>query len=210
MDFVFFERSLHQPRLYRVWSDWEREMVRRLAELDGLDILEETEDETLIRTVDLMDPGTPDGVKPIEDRFGIRLPRELHEFYRRWNGGVLVYGTIHVLLSVEGIIEATREMREAHEVPQNLPWHILRFCDLGDSEYIGLRRKSDEQWEAIWAGCECTDLELLHPTDPTEDRWGIIAPSFLQWLRRVHETDGWPWGEHIAMSGDRPPLLRVW
>jgi hypothetical protein len=209
-DFTFFEQSLRQPRVYRVWRGREREIVRLLAEMDGLDILEETEEETLIRTVNLTDPGTPGGVKPIEERFGIHLPRELHEFYRRWNGGVLVYGTIHFLLGVEGIIETTSGIREAQQVSQELPWHILRFCDLGDGNYIGLRRKSDEQWEAIWASCEHTDPELLHPSDPVEERSGTFEPSFLQWLRRVHETDGWPWGEHIAMSDDRPPLLRVW
>jgi hypothetical protein len=210
LDFAFFERSLHQPRLYRVWSDWEREIVRRLADLDGLDILAETEDETLIRAVNLMDPGTPEGVKPIEERFGIRLPRELHEFYRRWNGGVLVYRTLYSVLSVEDIVTTALELRELHEVPPDLPWHAVRFCELQDSDCLALRKRQSDAWEVVWAGCDRTDLDLLRPDDPREDCNCTLDPSFLHWLRRMDETDGWPWGEHIMLPSDKAPCKRVW
>jgi len=209
-DFSFFERSLHEPRVYRVWRGYEREAVRRIAEFDGLDILRDTDEDTLIRTTNLMDPGTPDGVRSVEERFGITLPRDVHEFYTRWNGGVLVYGTLQVLLSVDEIIETAMDFRRCQEVSEGVPWHVIRFCNLGDGCYIALRRRSEGDWEAIFTSCENAELDLLNPTDLEEDRNRILDPSFSAWLRRTHETDGWPWGEHIAQPDGRPPCERVW
>ena len=209
-DFDFFERSLREPRVYRVWRGWERELVRQLAGPDGLDILRDTDDDTLIRTTNLMDPGTPAGVRPVEERFGVKLPPEFHQFYQRWNGGVLVYGILYFPLSVEEIIQTAVEYRECQEVSLDLPWHVLRFCDLGDGCYIALRRRSEGDWEAIFTSCENAEVDLLHPVDLEEDRNGILDPSFSAWLRRIDETDGWPWGGNIAMPDGRPPCERVW
>ena len=209
-DFGFFERSLHEPRVYRVWRGYEREIVRQLAGLDGLDILRDTDEDTLIRTTNLMDPGTPDGVRSVEERFGVALPPEFHRFYQRWNGGVLVYGALYFLLPAEEIIETAVEFRELQEVSLDLPWHVLRFCELDGGNFVALRRKRDGEWEAIFTSCENVDTEYLEPEDSCVDARRILAPSFSEWLRKVHDTDGWPWGEHIAYPEDRPPCERVW
>ena len=209
-DFDFFERSLHEPRVYRVWRGWEREAVRQLAAFDGLDILQETDEHTLIRTTNLMDPGTADGVRSVEERFGVSLPPELHQFYGRWNGGVLVYGILYFMLSADEIIQTAEESRELEGVSLDLPWHMIRFCNLGDGCYTALRRRSEGDWEIIWADIEDAELDLLHPVDLEEDHNGILDPSFPAWLRRVDGTDGWPVGGNLDMPDGRPPCTRVW
>ncbi len=209
-DFGFFERSLNEKRIYRVTRDLERDMIRKLGTAGAVQILDDTEEHTLVRATNLMDPGSPDGVKPIEDRFGVKLAQEVDAFYRRWNGGVLIYRSVYLILDVQAIIETAIDFRQCQGVPMDLPWHVLRFCDMGSSDHIALRRNTDADWEVIWADVENCETELLYPEDPQADARGILDASFLAWLRRMDETDGWPWGEHIMLPHDKPPCERVW
>jgi len=209
-DFDFLEPSLHEPRAYRVRRGGERLIVETLATSDGLDILRDTDDYTLICATNLMNPGTPDGARSIERRFGVELPPEFHQFYQRWDGGVLIYRSIYFILSSAQIIETAVEFRDVQEMPLDLPWHVLRFCEVADEDYVALRRRAPSDWEAIYASGDNPETDYLYPQDARVDARGVVAPSFSEWLRKVHDTDGWPWGEHLPLRRNRPPCERVW
>lgn len=209
-DFSFFERSLTEKRIYRVTRDRERDLLKDLATSGDVEVLEDSEEYTDLLVANLMDPGTPEGVKPIEERFGVTLPQDVRAFYRRWNGGILIYQAVYSILDVESIIAMALEFRQCHGVPAGMPWHVLRFCDIGSSDYFALRHKTDAEWEVILADHECHEMEFLVPEDPKIDARRVLAGSFLGWLRRLDESDGWPWGKQIMPPHRKPPCQRVW
>jgi hypothetical protein len=208
-DFGFFQRSLNEKRVYRVTRDYERDILKELGAAGAVDILEDAEEHTLVAVTNLMDPGAPNGVEPVEEKFGLSLPREMDAFYRRWNGGLLLYRSLYTLLNVRSIIQTAIEFRRDYGVPRDLPWHVLRFCEIGDSDCFALRRRPDGGWEVILAVHEYDDTEFLEPEDPKVDARRVLSDSFHGWLQLMDETDGWPWGPRLRPPNAESPCQRV-
>jgi len=212
-DFSFLERSLGQERLYRFTIPGCFERLKHPAFSRGVDILAEDAHFMLVRGTHVLFPGCPEGVRAINERFGVDLPPEVDDFYKRWNGGLLLRRELYRVLPVQEIIATATEFRSGRREPTGpakLPWHMLRFCEVWDGDYLALRRRGPRRWEVIWASVEESDEEMIHPQDPEVDANGVLDTSFLAWLRRVEETDGWPWGGRITAPRDWPPGTRIW
>jgi len=212
-DFSFFERSLEQSRVYRFTIPGCFERLKDPAFRGRIDILREEPDRMEVRGSHVVFPGCPDGVRAISERFQLALPQEVDAFYRRWNGGLLLHRELYRILPVEEVIATAirlRRLRWEPLDPQKLPWHVLRFCEMWDGDYLALRRRAPLDWEVIWADVEAAEADLLYPSDPEEDANCVLDSSFLAWLRRMEETDGWPWGGKIRPPSDWPPGTRIW
>jgi len=212
VDFSFFERSIRETRTYRFTRGWHRDRLMQPDVREHLRVLGRGRYYTEVSGSHVLRLGCPEGVRAVEERFGVELPREVHDFYGRWNGGVLLYRELYSILPVAGIIHTAlqfRRVRREPTSPKELPWHMLRFCDLGEGNCLALRRKGRSDWEVIWADIEVSDTDLILPERAAEHARAVLDPSFLAWLKRMNDTDGWPWGESIMLPDDRPPSKRI-
>jgi len=209
VDWSSFEKSLAESRVYRFSNEWYVQRLKKSQGGDEFEILRSGPFDTDIRGSHVVWPGNPDGARPIEERLAIDLPEEVHDFYHRWDGAWLFYREQYDILSVAQIIETAIEMREIRDEPMELPWNVLRFCDMGDGNYLALRRKGPLDWEVIWADASRWDAELVKLADPRDDACIRLDASFFAWLRRMDDTDGWPWGESIALPRDTAPSERI-
>jgi len=210
-DFSFFERSIRETRTYRFTCPWHRDRLMAADVRDHLQVLRRGRHYADFQGSHVVRAGCPEGVHAIEERFGVRLPREVHDFYKRWNGGLLLYREIYPVLSVQEIIETAidfRTVRGEPTDPSKLPWHLLRFCDMSNSNYLALRSQNGRDWGVDWADVEVTDSDLILPERAVNYK-GVMDPSFLVWLKRMNDTDGWPWGESIMLPDDKPPSKRI-
>ena len=126
----------------------------------------------------------------IEQQFDIRLPADIKEFYGLHNEALILTRNPVLILNPEQIIAVSNELREAHEVPKELPHHIIRFGWLGTDSYFLLRYCAEVgDWEVMISSySHATDAELQDRT-----AWGTPCDkSFTDWLRRMIETDGAP------------------
>jgi len=212
IDLRFFEECLKRSRVYCYTIPGCFERLRIPAFRSRLDVLRDEPHRMDVRGSHVLFAGCPDGVRAINDRFGVDLPSEVHEFYTRWNGGLLFYRELYRLLSVQEIIDTAarcRSLRGEPQDPSELPWHVLRFCEVWDGDYLALRRQAPLRWEVTWADGEMSDEDMIHPEDPQSDANGVLDSSFLAWLRRMEETHGWPWGGRVRAPRDWPPGRRV-
>ena len=211
-DFSFLERSLKEQRIYRFTIRGYFDQLRDPTLCERIDILEETPDRMVVRGTHVLFPGSPNGVRAINEKFGVDLPPEVDDFYTRWNGGLLLHRELYRILPVEEIIATALELRRIVKEPTDpakLPWYVLRFCDLGDGRYLALRRNAPGRWQVVWTSFEDTDTDLVFPQGLEEDANGVLDGSFLGWLRRMEGTDGWPWGGRIRAPRDWPPGNRI-
>ena len=133
-------------------------------------------------------PGT--GVKEIEQRFNIRLPADFNEFYQIHHEALILTRNPVLIMSPAQIIHVSDDLRDAHEVPKDLPRHVIRFGWLGTDTYFLLRfEEATGQWGVMISSySHATDTELQDRT-----AWGTPCDkSFTEWLRRMIETDGAP------------------
>ncbi|HUT33343.1 MAG TPA: SMI1/KNR4 family protein [Planctomycetota bacterium] len=212
-DFSFLEESLEEQRIYRFTIPGCLDRLKDPAFRTRIDVLREEPDRMDVRGTHVLFPGCPDGVRAINDRLGVDLPPEVDDFYTRWNGGLLLHRELYRILPVQEIIATALEVRRIRREPRDrrkLPWHMLRFCEVWNGDYLALRRRAPHDWEVIWADIEQTDVDLLFPADPKVDANVVLDSSFLAWLRRMEETDGWPWGGRIRAPRDWPPGTRIW
>ncbi|MBM4041715.1 MAG: SMI1/KNR4 family protein [Planctomycetes bacterium] len=211
-DFSFFERSIREKRTYRFTCPWHRDRLMEPDVRDHLQVLRRGRHYMEVRGSHVLRPGCPEGVRAVEERFGVKLPGEVHDFYKRWNGGFLLHRELYPILSVQEIILTAvdfRTVRGEPTDPSKLPWHLFRFCDMSNSNYLALRRKAGRGWEVVWASVEVYDSDLIIPEYAAQHRRCVMDPSFLVWLRRMEDTDGWPWGESIMLPHDKPPSERI-
>ena len=198
VDYSFFEASLADQRTYR--GQWDRQQLGLFegAQARGrLELLSRKRDDLRFRGTHVMRPGHPLGLAQVNEQLGITLPEDIDAFYRRWNGGLLVLKRFYHLLSAADIIRRSREMRQIRREPgpPELPWHLVRFCDLGNSEYLALRfDPSTSDWNVFWASHEELDAYYIADTakPPGRREFTIVDPSFRSWLQRMCATDGWP------------------
>jgi hypothetical protein len=194
--------------VYRVRGDLERDLIQSVAEPGYVDILEDTRDYTLVRARHLMDRADRKGVAPLEKRFGVQLTDDVADFYRRWNGGVLIFRNIYIVFPVRLIERTAKELRKAHGLSSALPWRVLRFCSVEEGDHLALRQNG-VGWHVIWASHEYDEAEFLEPEDPAVDARRVLDQSFAAWLQRMDATDGWPLSEQLLLLGEEPPLERV-
>ena len=126
----------------------------------------------------------------LEERFQIKLPDDFREFYVQHNEALILGRNSVLIMSPEQMIAVSDELRDAHEVPKELPHHIIRFGWLGTDSYFLLRFCVEvNDWEVLISShSHATDAELQDRT-----AWGTPCDkSYADWLRRMIETDGAP------------------
>ncbi len=132
-----------------------------------------------------MSQGVPDGAAAVEKAFGVKLPIEMHDFYRRWGGGYLMLGNFHYLLSPAEIVRVSTEFKASHGYKKDKGYRALYFCDLEGSNYLGYLKKGD-RWKITYFHHELGHEHYLKEFDelPT------FASSFYLWLYNTIVQDG--------------------
>lgn len=225
-DYSFFEQSLTQQRTYSVKTGWhcDRFVLDRIARIhinkldvrahiEVLSMVEEDDDDEArevcrVKGSHVMRVGSSDGVERIQQAFDITLPPAVDDFYRRWNGGFLLFREFYELLSVDEIIKETLSWDEMLGRPTDGPRIAIPFCTVLGDCYLALRKTDEGEWEVIIFGPEEAGVLLQdrHEAGPgfTKD------PNFPAWLKRMCQTDGWPISEGFSgMLGDDPPAEQV-
>jgi hypothetical protein len=139
-----------------------------------------------------------DGITEIEREFDINLPADFNAFYRLHNEAFILGRNPVLIMSPAQIIYVSDDLRDAHDIPDDLPRHVIRFGWLGTDSYFLLRfNASNNDWEVMLSSySHATDAELQDRT-----AWGTPCDkTFTDWLRRMMETDGAPL--HPAHEGD--------
>lgn len=150
IDFEYFERTLHERRTYRCHRELaasQYEWMRTWDKTAGYQVTGNTEGPHADFTVTgthRMAAGNPLGVARINERFNITLPADFDAFYRRWDGGVLLFSDNYPLLSVEQMVEVNMEFAEIANWDQRTPLRLIRFCSLYNDDYLCLRLGDDE------------------------------------------------------------------
>jgi len=206
---AFFEKSKAEVRTYSTNWNAPCKTLRLLGEHglltvveDGMD--EEGNDRVVVRGSHMMNPGNPVGLAQVNERFNITLPGDLDQFYRLYNGGYILFRELYRLMPVEQIIEWTLDFRTGEDA--KTPFHVIRFCDLGDSQCIALRRTPSGEWVVMYAEPGFSTDALLHDEELIRDyTWDN---SFTAWLKRMCATDGWPSAMRVYPN-DKEPLQRI-
>jgi hypothetical protein len=203
-DYELFDHTLRERRRYRFVNEQGSYAMKRLR---GRGVLEDVEVEmpqdgcVEVSGTHVMNPGSPIGVAAINERFNISLPEDVDRFYRKWDGGVLLFREIYPLMSVQEIVQTTAWYLDAN--PTDLPVALVRFCDLGNSDYLALRLNTRQAWEVIFKANEYPDEDII--INWHEHPGAFLDASFSAWLKRMIETDGWPMGGKWIYPDEAPP-----
>ncbi len=205
-DYEFFEVSRREQRCYH--TDWDRPMeaFRTLEGLHRIEIMQDAQDEMTIRGSHIMEAGCAVGLAQVNERLGVALPADIDQFYRQYNGGMLLCREIYRLMPAAEIIEVNLTLRARTVERQDIPFGIVRFCDIRDGCYIALRRIEGEDWSIIYAEDGYTIQELMY--DPGLVKEYSWDSSFAAWLERMCKTDGWPSALQVY-GHDHPPMERL-
>lgn len=131
-----------------------------------------------------------EGLALLEQRFNITLPQDLCEFYRTYNEALILTRNPVLIMSPAQIIYVSDDLREAHEVPKDLPRHVIRFGWLGTDSYFLLRYCAEaDDWEVVISSYSYATDTQLQDRSAWETR---CDKSFSDWLRRMIATDGVP------------------
>src|SRR5688572_18582503 len=136
-------------------------------------------------------PRSPIGLARVNERFNVTLPADFDAFYRRWDGGVLLFRELYPLLSVEQMLIVNSEFAGYGKWDGRSPLRLVRFCDMSNSDYLCLRLGDDGTWLVVFGRCQFSDADYF-------DNWHQIKrettldTSFRGWLQRMVKTDGWP------------------
>ena len=104
--FGFFERSLAEQRTYKAgWDKVQGDVVKAPGWAEHFEVLDQRTKTFTVRGRHVMRPGHPLGLAQVNERFDITLPSDIDAFYRRWNGGLLLFQRFYQILSVQEIIE---------------------------------------------------------------------------------------------------------
>ena len=188
-DFSFFESSLKTKRTYRTPYTANVEMLMDHDEQGVIEMVSESVEEMVFRATHLLKPGFADGIRSVERKFEVTLPQDMHDFYRRWGSGYLVFLREYRLMPPSEIIEEVISFRTIRKERADMPKRMFRFCELEDSNFFAVRQNwSNGDWEVIYADIGDTDQEL-------QGEYGdscVTDASFTAWLKRMVDTDGWP------------------
>jgi hypothetical protein len=196
-DFDFFEQTLHERRTYRCRGEraaWRYDWMKNWH-LDDLVIAGSTDgdgaDFTFAGTHQMNAPGSPVGVARVNERFNVTLPADFDAFYRRWDGGKLLFRELYPLLSVEQMLIVNERFAGYAKWDGRSPLRLIRFCDMSNTDHLCLRLGDDGKWLVVFGRCQYPDADYF-------DNWHQIRreitldTSFRGWLQRMVKTDGWP------------------
>jgi hypothetical protein len=195
---TFFEQSLLAPRRYKTTAAYYYPLLKKHDQAGAIRLVQEDTYSTTFDANHLLRPGEPAGLSLVEKEFGIRLPEDINEFYKRWGGGLLVFRREYELLAPGEMVRLARELRQIRGEPADLPWRLIRFCDIGDSCYFALRLSEKNEWEVIYADVSYYDADLQSGGAQGQCYTHTDA-SFRDWLKRMADTDGWP----TTQGGDK-------
>ena len=190
-DYRFFAKVVSETRRYRLQCAGYCERLEEEPLRSHVKVLDATSEKHIdIETKQLVNPPSND-VLEVNRALKIRLPADFTQFYKRWNGAYLLLREPYRLMPAKEILDFALELRRLREEPLDLPFHVVRFCDMRDGFYLALRRKPGKanKWEVIWGGADYLDAELATAGDDIVD---VLDPSFCSWLKRMIRTDGWP------------------
>ena len=155
-DYSFFENSLNEVREYRFTNGWQcdRFLMKSRSHIGNLDVRPHLQivpeiapdketylgdpfvNACTVKGSHVMRPGMADCAMLVQEKLQLALPPELETFLQRWNGGFLLFREFYELLSAEEIVEVAIEMDETLDQPFLWPHRVIRFCDLGNSNYL--------------------------------------------------------------------------
>ena len=202
----FFLRSCRERRVYHVLMAFYHQQLRSPPWRGRVEVVGQDDmGRDIISGTHIMNPGNPRGIREVNQRFGVDLPGDVDAFYRQWDGGLVLLRQGYPVLSAEQVIETSLNMRRWRGESLGTPWNVLRFCDLGDGDYLVFRRCGEGKWDIALALVDALDADIVGNNRLT------VAPSFHAWLRRMIETDGYPLGLKPPVSpyDDTPQADRV-
>jgi len=163
-------------------------------------------DRNFYRVSHMMRPADGTDLGLVEQEFQTSLPDDIKSFYDRWSGGALVYRQVFRLLAPGEIVGVSKKIRTARD-EDDLPHHLIRFCDMDDSNYFALRKDPEaaDQWNVIFADIGYTDADM----QGDQGKGMITDPSFTDWLVRLDETDGFPLVPGMEEFESEPACVRV-
>jgi hypothetical protein len=205
-DFTFFEAALEEEREYQTTSAGYISLVRHFAAKGVAEVVSDDETVMRFRVGHVLTSDGDAGLDSVEKRLGVSLPDDIRAFYARWGACRLMLRLPYRLLSPEEIVEETLHWRGKHRPGE--PVRVVRFCrfsgHVGWQQFV-LRLDEARGWEVFCANPGYSEADILHGSfaDGGESG-GVTDRSFAAWLRRLCETDGWP---YAPGSDDRPEWL---
>jgi hypothetical protein len=143
----------------------------------------------------VMNPGIADPFTPFKKFFFCNPPDDFADFYRRWNGGFLLFGLVYRLLPIEKMVSENAEFMKMRGHDVKSEWKIIRFADIGHNDFIGFRKKGG-RWVVSLILNEYHDDDLHSGAFEAP----VLAQSFKEWVDRLIDLDG-------AMPGNFPSSL---
>lgn len=194
-NYARFEASIHETRTYH--DEWGglpgeiREAGIPIAKFKIVDKVTAAD----VSGSHVMNPGIADPITPFKKFFGCNPPDDFSDFYRRWNGGFLLFGLVYRLLPIEKMIAENAEFREMRGHDAKSEWKIIRFADIGHNDFIGFRKKNGS-WVVSLILNEYHDDDLHAGAFEAP----VLAKSFKEWIDRLIDLDG-------AMPGNFPSSM---
>lgn len=199
MNFEFLDQRLSERRSYD-YNGWQLEFIHRELARMSLDypnkVFVQPSDGPIgnwkcpSTSVSHLAAPAGNGIKDVEEEFNIELPADFRAFYQLYNEAFILGRNPVLIMSPAQIVSISDELRDAHDIPEDLPRHVIRFGWLGNDSYFLLRyHTKNNNWEVVLSSySHDTDAELQERTD-----WGTPwGKTFTDWLRRMIETDGAP------------------
>lgn len=195
--FATFRRSLPERRTYRhVWGTLPEHLRDWGADMTRYDVRHEMDTGAASVTgSSCMRPPRPDAARILTDAFGDRLPADLIEFYRTWDGGLLFHAKPGAMLGCEDVVDVNQRLRREHGVEASAPWRIIRLVDIRHDDWVGMV-ELDGRWYVgvLWEHAEKQEV-LAHEAPYFISR---AVPSFSEWLDLVVTLD--------TVMADEPPI----
>lgn len=197
----FFERAVREWRTYEETKDGEfhyRNYVRSDPNPAVFEQLEESDKLTRFRARHALDP-VAGGLDEIARRTRIPLPEELGYFIRHFGSGNLYFKRSFEILTPKFIWELCKREKQTKDI------RVVPFCtdDFGDVLFVV--REIEGSWDVAFVQrvsfVEHAGLDLK----PDDWNYPETEPSFVDWLRRMVDTDGVP----VIKGDDSEEPVRV-
>lgn len=120
----------------------------------------------------------PDGLAEVEARLQMKLPGDLHSFYRKWGSAMLLLRNRLDMLSMQDILNYIDDSEA------DPPCALVRFCSICQRNCFALRtRDAGKTWDVVFVDQDRADFEVM------DDAERIIAPDFTTWFEELHAKD---------------------